>query len=409
MRPPVLPPHISTADPGSYARHTVVGRQPRIIDQVIESNHLDASVRYALQALKRELRDGRIRHPFADPTAPPSGLEKEELRVWEEQIHENEGRHWLDLPWFFAESYFYLRLLTSFGYYNGDFNPTLERKDPFLPQKERELTGAHGGLAVARQVLESAASRGAEEALAFHLHCALWGNRLDLSTFDINESRRKNVLWQESGQLLVDHTAEAGAALRKAGRICFLLDNAGPELVCDLLLTDALLSGKGQPTVVLHAKKAPFFVSDATVSDTFHTIDMLSGESDSRVSSTGERLRVAMLSGRLLVKDHWFWNSALHFTAFPADLRKELAGFDLLVVKGDANYRRTLEDRKWDTSLSLDELADYFPAPFVSLRTMKSEIVVDVPSAVAERLSGVDPEWMVNGKRGLVRYCRIGK
>ncbi|HVP17789.1 MAG TPA: hypothetical protein VMU36_02255 [Spirochaetia bacterium] len=73
------------------------------------------------------------------------------------------------------------------------------------------------------------------------------------------------------------------------------------------------------------------------------------------------------------------------------------------------DYRRMLEDRKWDTSLSLEDLASYFPAPFIALRTMKSELVVDVPRAQADRLSRADPRWMVNGRRGLVRFCRIRK
>jgi hypothetical protein len=44
-----------------------------------------------------------------------------------------------------------------------------------------------------------------------------------------------------------------------------------------------------------------------------------------------------------------------------------------------------------------------FPAPLVALRTMKAEVVVGLPAGVAERLTGEDPRWMVNGKRGLVQ------
>ena len=379
-------------------------RQPRIIERVIESNPVDDSARHALLELSQENSKGVVRSPLHDSRLLPGCLEDDERRTWEEQIAPNEGRRWFDIPWYFAESFFYLKLLVAFGYYDG----SKARRDPFGVQKEQELLDAHGGLAMARQVLKSVKTMGDDEALAFHLHSALWGNRLDLSTFEVDESRRKDVLKRESDLLLVDHTGEASAALRSARRIGVLLDNAGPELVCDLLLVDRLLED-GQHSVVLHAKKAPFFVSDATIADVLGTIHALSADGDSLVSSAGLRLRAALASRRLALKDHWFWNSALHFTAFPKDVREELAGFDLLVLKGDANYRRTLEDRAWDTSLSLDELAAYFPAPFVSLRTMKSEIVVDVPKEAAQQLSKVDPQWMVNGKRGLIRYCNIRK
>jgi hypothetical protein len=36
---------------------------------------------------------------------------------------------------------------------------------------------------------------------------------------------------------------------------------------------------------------------------------------------------------------------------------------------------------------------------------MKSEVVVDVPAGEARRLALVDPEWLINGRRGLIRYC----
>jgi len=396
-----LPPSITTSDPGSYAWHAVAVRQPRIIQRVMESNPLDDAARAALEQLSRENSDGVVTSPFRNGRIGPDSLEEEERRTWEERIKAHEGRTWFDIPWYFAEAFFYLKLLAAFGYYGGD------GRDPFHPQKEQELMDEHGGLSLARHVLDSVKGMGTEEALAFHLHCALWGNRLDLSTFEVDESRRKNVLTRDRDQLLVDHTAESCAALVGARRIGVLLDNAGPELVCDLLLADRMLSESMSTSIVLHAKKAPFFVSDGTVSDTLHTVDVLAADDHPRVSAAGERLKRALRAGRLGVQDHWFWNSALHFTAFPPDLKKELAGFDLLILKGDANYRRTLEDRKWDPSLSLDELAAWFPAPFISLRTMKSEIVVDLSEGEAERLSRVDPDWMTNGRRGLIRFCRI--
>jgi uncharacterized protein with ATP-grasp and redox domains len=406
-----LPPYISTADPGSYAHYAVSVRQPRIIEQVVQGNQIDPSARAALLDLVREIREGTVSSPLSSGRVAPESLEADERATWERQIAAWQGRRWLDIPWYFAESFFYLKLLAAFGYYEGGPDRAV-RRDPFHAQKERELLDPDGGLALARRVLASVQTMGDEEALAFHLHSALWGNRLDLSTFEVDETRRKNILTRDADSLLVDHTADSLAALTRADCVHVLLDNSGPELVCDLLLADRLLSwrasqGRAPSSITLHAKKAPFFVSDATVADTLRTVDALAGDEDARAAMTGGRLRDALRSGRLRIRDHWFWNSALHFTAFPRDLKKELRESSVLVLKGDANYRRTLEDRKWDTSASLDDCAGYFPAPFIALRTMKSELVVDIPQEEARRLYRLDPQWMTNGKRGLIRFCRV--
>jgi hypothetical protein len=72
-----------------------------------------------------------------------------------------------------------------------------------------------------------------------------------------------------------------------------------------------------------------------------------------------------------------------------------------VLLKGDANYRRLVGDRRWPAATPMEALTDYFPAPFAVLRTLKSEIVVDVPS---ERgLDREDPDWRTNGRRGIIR------
>ena len=75
-----------------------------------------------------------------------------------------------------------------------------------------------------------------------------------------------------------------------------------------------------------------------------------------------------------------------------------------MLIKGDANYRRLVGDRRWPPSTPMESLTGYFPAPFAVLRTMKSEIVVDLSAEQVERLEREDPEWRTNGRRGIVRW-----
>jgi hypothetical protein len=44
-----------------------------------------------------------------------------------------------------------------------------------------------------------------------------------------------------------------------------------------------------------------------------------------------------------------------------------------------------------------------FPAPLVTLRTLKAEVVVGLPPGMAERLQAEDARWLVNGRRGVIQ------
>ena len=78
---------------------------------------------------------------------------------------------------------------------------------------------------------------------------------------------------------------------------------------------------------------------------------------------------------------------------------------DLVVLKGDLNYRRLLRDRRWDPATPMEGIVGYFPAALATLRTTKSELIVDCPRETFERLSREDPKWLVEGRYGIIRYC----
>ena len=60
----------------------------------------------------------------------------------------------------------------------------------------------------------------------------------------------------------------------------------------------------------------------------------------------------------------------------PEELRRDLAQSSLVFIKGDANYRRLVGDCDWGKTSSFADICGYFHAPFVTLRTLKSEVIV---------------------------------
>ena len=159
------PPPLMTSE--SFARHTVLYRLPSIIADVIAENEHSAEVITALCTLRDEIA-GRAVEPLVED-AP-------DVAAWNKEWEEHRGRTWLDIPWYFAESYFYRRLLEATRYFQpGDW----QGHDPFEARKRRVLEGGDA-VRVLSGVLAAATGDEGERFVAL-LHGSLWGNRADLS------------------------------------------------------------------------------------------------------------------------------------------------------------------------------------------------------------------------------------
>ncbi len=279
-------------------------------------------------------------------------------------------------------------------------------RDPFLPKKLAEL---HGDalwrlLERAFKPLDSP-----EGDLSRAVEYALWGNRIDLS-YAASMTRGTAT---DADDLLVDdrdalraylsHSRTAPGGFMGEAPVFIVADNAGSELAMDLALSECLLRHV-TPMVALCLKAHPTFVSDATPADVW----MMLGEMHARggrAAALAKQLRGRWHSGQLRFLPHPFWNSSRFLWDLPADLARELNRARLVIIKGDANYRRAVGDCLWAPATPFSRALDYLDAPALCLRTLKSDPVVGLPSAdTAARLDQIDPEWRVNGKRGLIQF-----
>jgi hypothetical protein len=201
--------------------------------------------------------------------------------------------------------------------------------------------------------------------------------------------------------LLIDHSPMMARRALSARRVDVVLDNAGTELVCDLLLSHTLVD-RGIK-VVLHVKESPFYVSDAMAEDVEVSAAALAACPDEPTARVGRQLQEALKNRSLNVRPHWYWNGPLLYPQWHGDIHRELAESDLILFKGDVSYRRLLDDRRWDPETPMEELTAYVPSAFGVLRTLKSEVLVDVQRETIEEISRGDPEWSVRGHYGLVR------
>ena len=106
-----------------------------------------------------------------------------------------------------------------------------------------------------------------------------------------------------------------------------------------------------------------------------------------------------------MIAPDFAWCQPQAFWALPQNAQDELKTSDLVIIKGDCNYRRLLNDCLFDLSTPFEDVSAYFPAPILALRTLKAELGCGIPPerrAMAERDHRGD--WMVSGRYGVVQF-----
>uniref|UniRef100_A0A0G4H227 Sugar phosphate phosphatase n=1 Tax=Chromera velia CCMP2878 TaxID=1169474 RepID=A0A0G4H227_9ALVE len=392
---------------------------------------------------------------------------EEDLESWNDymrQVGVGEGENgvtWLSAPWCLAEFLIYRRLAGEiFRYWDGESGGG----DPFILQKRQGCMSSLPNLSpLCAKLLEKFPSKeddgvtslsGDPSVLFPFFLSSLWGNQADLSLWPVEEPGGEggrdgeteekgterpqapsgaSLLADDSGKLLA-YLKEKQQLGKSEGnnfalrRVDFVTDNAGFELLTDLLLAEALLSSGIAGEVRMQVKYHPTFVSDACASDVDSHISSLCGGSmdrkeegvsggggqmkekeKERLRLVGERLRRRREKGQLTVIPHPFWSQGIPMWEMARrheKLERDLKeNSDLCIVKGDANYRRLLGDRQWELSIPFSEVCGYWPCPLLALRTLKAEMGVGMDWSLMAKASKEFPnEWMINGHFGVVQF-----
>lgn len=377
-----FPPPIRTDVSNAFANHTMAARVPATIREIQNLNpDYPPSIQRGLDDL----------HTAIESDAPITMLDAPapDYALWAAAVTPRLGESWQNTEWFFAETYFYRRVIEAVRWWDTG-------RDPFAPKKAEEYAGS-ALWSLLGEVLHKQQSGD----LAAFMHTALWGNRIDLS-FTASLSRGMSA---NAEDLLVDDSAAVVAHLDsvQAREVHFICDNVGTELAMDLALVDALLGTFGE-RVVLHLKMHPTFVSDSTVADVLWFIQRLAQDQQEIFAEFGTRLQVALDLGRLRLMPDFFWNSARFMWQMPSYLAGALGRAALVIVKGDANYRRLVGDAFWDATTPFAQVVRSFPAPLLALRTMKSDPIVGLQAHQVTQLDRTGELWRSNGRYGVMQF-----
>lgn len=383
-----LPPPIMTSEKGSFARKTIEELKPGIIDHILAEHDYTSQIQGALLELKNEMTNGTLRE-LKENTHDKS--------QWNNAAEPYIGKSWLEIPWFFAETFFFRRLLEATQYFQPG---PWQGIDPFQHIKDREISNA---LEPFINVYEPFSKLVGVKPFQNECYQALWGNQSDLSNLEIYESTNST----EKDKLVFDQSKSAFEYIlsQSPTRIAYFLDNVGSELYFDIAFIDFLMESKLAESITCFLKNQPFFVSDAQPKDFQKAVDLLSCSSDKSAEKLGERMNNEIKSGRVKIEAPPFLTSSKSFREMPERLIDQLNKYDFAILKGDVNFRRLVGDRHWDPTTPLNKAAGYFYTSFLSLRTIKSELIVGLSEEKLDALENhAEKDWLVNGKRGMIIF-----
>jgi hypothetical protein len=156
---------ISSASP--FAADVFAKRHPALIERLTGVWPFGPEQKQALADLAQENVDGVIR------PLPDSAVDAELWRGWGSDFY---GRRWVDVPFLWAESFFYRRLLETVRFFE---HGPWQGIDLFAPFKQIELAGEVVSAEIA--ALDDIANLTTAERGQTLLLSSLWGNRADLA------------------------------------------------------------------------------------------------------------------------------------------------------------------------------------------------------------------------------------
>ncbi|KAF3065321.1 hypothetical protein GL218_02747 [Daldinia childiae] len=464
------PPYL-TSDKSSFAYISARDRWPVIITQAIDDLYRSVSecedpekqtegkkIIEELARLKYELQHDRQLTPIRDDGAA-------DVAIYNRELEQLGTPSWFNIPWLFSECYLYRRLNTSFS-----LSKHWKTYDVFYRQKIKtfrssrpaviELAARYKDLVT--QIKHDRNSTTAEhdeaEKILFFEMCeiCLWGNATDLSLLtsltyeDIqklqgSEARKaseKNILVNDLGATY-DVLKKAKSEGKKERRVDIVLDNAGFELYVDLILAGFLLSSGLATLVVLHPKSIPWFVSDVLPADFAALLNALfnpkqfyeTPSDDDKLQDTTpsalsdkdaadlwflfQEWSQMYTEGQLILRPNRFWTYPGSYWRLPSvekSLYEDLKSSEVVIFKGDLNYRKLTGDAAWDPSTpftkAIGPLGPGSGVNVLALRTCKADVVVGLKPGQDEELrttegGGGDSgarKWAWSGKWAVVSF-----
>lgn len=450
--------------------HTFGGTLKEPTDGELDQIEADAKEAIArLAALRKDLETNKALQLLENLGEPGDELEyfNDDVKDWNQALNDNKldadsMPRYFDSAWLLVECYLYRSIKNIML-----STKNLRMFDPFAEQKQAACKASLAPMLIltnhlreVEQSVSNSKSMPSERTeFGLFLQMALWANKSDLSisgmSADNIQSQSLSVNIRDSLEelnenILCDNTSEVWFKVQSIKQqvqerlkklesnssssdqpptglsepivIDLVADNAGYEIFVDLLLIHFLglmfsgetMGSQGGCKVVkfrLHLKRMPWFVSDCLRADIDWLLEFMANSKESNLVHVSSLWTSYLESGFWEIHEHKFWTLPHDYSQMESvalDLHAQLAKSSLIIFKGDLNYRKLVGDRRWHMLTPLRAaLRGFGPAPLVTLRTAKADVVVgieDVNIYAKINNNELPRDWMLSGDFGLIQY-----
>ncbi|XP_023211734.1 protein-glutamate O-methyltransferase-like [Centruroides sculpturatus] len=426
-----LPERLTAKDPTSFAYVTTKDRLPVILTQVVDylcQEKNEIAKKYGEES-REELKQiigylSKLRYEIqTNKQLIMLQTNENDAQIWNEYLSKemlrlNRPPQWFEDEWLYTENYMYRKIREAF-----ELSDRLNNFDPFCKKKERALWGSMDVIVMTMEYLHhiiNNINKNEIKAIKAHfatfLKLSLWSNRCDLSISAGKENVQKDCLIKQLEELnkniLVNDIDKLWEYINKTAQnsnICLdiILDNVGFELICDLCLLEFLTATKLIDKARIYVKMIPWYVSDTMEKDIYWTLNELGQVQNEKVCTLVDRYNKRLKCGEWKIEKEQFWTLPYDFSEMKIvdkALYQKLSDADIILFKGDLNYRKLVGDRKWPTTTPFHiALNNFLPSTLCALRTLKADVVTGLASGQAEKLQNFQSDWMISGEYAVIQ------
>lgn len=336
----------------------------------------------------------------------------------------------IEAPFINVEHFFYYYILDVFyglpkevqSYMSDNENGLM---DPYKLKKKKSIKDDIGGdysfILECLEIIGKFDSTYRQDTLNKIVKLSLDTNSCDLSQLGgktIHHLLPQNVYPYEKSSFVDYFLKEGGkgnAEILPKMVVNYLVDNGSVEFFSDLTFAFVALNLPNIKEVNFYVNKLPIFVSDVIGNDYPHLMKTIrtcveglhidKDKRDAYIKSL-DKINKLVENGKINIISDFVWNMPTAYRdldiAHKGVLKQENA---VLIIKGDLNFRRLVDDKNWFYTKSLENISkEFISSSTLVIRSFKSDLVLDYKYKRYWDNNKKNRYWRENGEYGTIRF-----